>query len=108
MISILKQQESEVEEVIATIHDNLNQFCRSELRYSILELRGILVGLLQEHLQGTKHLENLLGADHPVAMSWTQREDLLWEEANEAIHLSNIVLRNYEDDWYSEDTAETG
>ena len=94
MISILNQQELEVEEVIATIHDNINQFCSSELRFSIHESRRILVSLLQEHLKGTKQLESLLGEDHPVAMIWTQREDQLIGVGNEAIHLSNIVLRN--------------
>ena len=100
MIIILKQQELDVEEVTATIYSYINQFCRSELRFFIPEMRGILVGLLQKHLKGTKHLENVLGEDHPVAMIWTQRVDQLLEVANEALHLSYIVLMN------SEGTAE--
>ncbi len=96
MTNILKQQELDVEEVTATIHSYINQFCRSELRFCIPELRGILVGLLQKLLKGTKHLEYLLGEDHPVAIVWTQREDQLLEVANEALHLSYIVLRDSE------------
>ena len=99
MIIILKQQELEVEEVTATIRSYINQFCRSELRFCLPELRRILISLLQKHFKGTKHLEGLLGEDHPVAMIWTQREDQLLEVANKAIHLSNIVLRSYEENY---------
>ena len=106
MISILKQQELDVEEVTATIHGYIQQFCRSELRSCIPEIRGILVSLLQKQLKCTKHLENLLGEDHPVTMLWTQREDLLLQVANEALHLSYVVLRSCEEDRHSEGTAE--
>ena len=106
MISILKQQELDVEEVTATIHGYIDQFCRSELRSCIPEIRGILVSLLQKHLKCTKHLENMLGEDHPVTMIWTQRGDLLLQVANEALHLSYVVLRSCEEDRHSEGTAE--
>ena len=82
MINILKQQELDVKEVTSTIHGYINQFCRSELRSCIPEMRGILVSLLQKHLKITKHLEKQLGDEHPVAMTWTQREDRLLEVAN--------------------------
>ena len=45
-------------------------------------------------------MEIVLGEDHPVAMILTQRVDQLLEVANEALHLSYIVLMN------SEGTAE--
>ena len=92
MLIILKQQELEVEEVTATIHSYINQFCRSELRSCIPEMRGILVSLLQKHLKGTKHLESLLGEDHHVAMMWMQRESQLLKVANNVLRLSYIVL----------------
>ena len=92
MINILKQHELDVEEVTATIHSYINQFCRSELRFCIPEMRGILVSLLQKHLKGTKHLGYLLGENHPVAIVLTHREDQLLEVANKALHLSYIAL----------------
>ena len=48
----------------------------------------------------------MLGEDHPVTMIWTQREDLLLQVANEALHLSHVVLRSCEEDRNSEGTTE--
>ena len=48
----------------------------------------------------------MLGENHPVTMIWTQREDLLLQVANEALHLSYVVLRSCEEDRHSEGTAE--
>ena len=103
MISILKQQELEIEEVIATIHENIVQQ-RSDLRFCLPELKEALRGLLQEHCSDTKHLADKLGEDHPVASLWEQKEYQMIDVANEALYLIGIILRNDEELWESDET----
>ena len=103
MITILKQQELEIEEAINTINENINQQ-RSDLIFCLPELKEVLHGLLQEHCSDTKHLADKLGEDHPVASLWEQKEDQLIDVANEALYLIGIILRNDEELWESDET----
>ena len=48
MISNLKQQEIEIEEVTETIYENINKY-RADLRFSLPELKSVLDDLLHEH-----------------------------------------------------------
>ena len=64
MVSILKQQELEIEEVITTIHENIVQQ-RSDLRFCLPKLKDALLGLLQEHCSDTKALGKRAGCGPP-------------------------------------------
>ena len=104
MTNILKQQEIEIEEVIDTIHENINHQ-RSDLRFCLPELKKVLIDLLQEHCSDTKHLATELGVDHPMVRVWEHRDDQLVDWANEALYLTGITLRNYEE-WDLDETEE--
>jgi hypothetical protein len=98
MLSILKQQESGIKEVIATINENIDQQ-RDDPRFWLPELREDLVDLLQEHSIDTQDLTSRLGEGHPVSILCEQRENQLIDAANETIYLSDIILRA-EEEWY--------
>ena len=49
----MKQQRVEIEEVIETINDNINQF-RSDLEICLPELTGSLHGLMEEYFLDIK------------------------------------------------------
>ena len=100
MITILKQQKLEIEEVIDAINENIKQQ-RSELRFCLPEVKEVQHGLLQEHCSDTKLLADKLGEDHPVASLWEQKEDQLIDMANEALYLIGIILRIDEELWES-------
>ena len=55
IISTLKQQEVEIEEVVKTMYENIKQY-RADLRFSLPELRGVLDGLIGEHYSDTRQL----------------------------------------------------
>ena len=101
MTNILIQQELEIREVIHIIHDNIDQQ-RSDLNICLPELREVLIGLLQEHCSDTDYLANEMGMGHTGVLLWDQRVDQLVEEANEAILLTGIFMRN-DDHWYGEE-----
>ena len=55
--NILKQQERDIEEVINTIYENINQQ-RSDLEVCLPELKEVLCSLLQEHCSDIKDLSD--------------------------------------------------
>ena len=57
--NILKKQRSEIEEVVDTIHNNINQQ-RSDLKICLPELKGILFGLMEEQFQDINFLAGKL------------------------------------------------
>jgi hypothetical protein len=62
-IGFLNKQQSEIMEVICTIHDNINQK-RADLMVCIPELRRVMCGLMEEHLVDTRLLATELSIDH--------------------------------------------
>ena len=97
-LSILKQQESDIKEVIVTIKENIDQQ-REDLRFCLPELREVLIGLLEELSIDTQDLTSRLGEGHPVSILCEQREDQLTDTANETIYMSDIILRQ-EEEWF--------
>ena len=65
VMMILKNQRIEIEEVIETIQDNINQW-RSDLDVCIPELQRILYDLMEDHFSFIKHLASMLGGEHPM------------------------------------------
>ena len=59
--TILKEQRSDIDEVLESIYDNINLH-RADLNICIPELRNVLYGLLLEHLKSIK----LLAASIPM------------------------------------------
>ena len=102
--NILKKQRLEIEEVVNTIHDNINQQ-RSDLKICLPELKGILFGLMEEHFQDIKFLAGKLGGDHPKISMLEQKGDQLIDSVNETLYLTNTLLRDDERDW--EDNGDT-
>ena len=101
MVSNLKQQELEIEEVVETIHVNITQG-RSDLRVCLPELGKVLDGLMQEQWNDTRHLASELGVNNPVAILWEQRVVELEKMENQTLHLIRITMKNMEedlDDW---------
>ena len=74
VVMILKEQRSEIDEVMDTIHDNINQQ-RSDLEICIPELKRALIGLMQEHFHDIKFLANKLGENHPMISVLEQEGD---------------------------------
>ena len=64
LMMVLKEQMLDIDEVIATIQDNINQE-RSDLHICIPELKSILYGLIEDHISFIKYLGSMLGGDHP-------------------------------------------
>jgi hypothetical protein len=62
----------EIEEVVNTIHDNISQH-RSDLIICLPELRGVLLGLMQEHFNDIKDVASKLGGDHPMISMLEQK-----------------------------------
>ena len=112
--NILKQQERDIEEVINTIYENINQQ-RSDLEVCLPELKEALCSLLQEHCNDIKDLADQLGVDHSMVLLWGERVDQLGDAANEAMYLAGIMLRNDTEDldcdvaekWQADANAET-
>ena len=102
---ILKEQRSDIDEVLETIYDNINQQ-RSDLHTCIPELRRVLYGLLTEHLDSIKQLAAKQG-DHgqnydSMIRVLQQEGDDLVDSVNAAIHLANTVLMDtYDGEGYS-------
>jgi hypothetical protein len=110
-LSILKQQELDIKEVIATIFEKIKQR-RADLRFCLPELREVLIGLLQDHSIDTRDLERTMGESHPVTILCGQREGQLIDAANDAIHMAGNIVRD-EEDWFKytlsyDDEAEAG
>ena len=96
MTDILRQQEQEIREVIETVHETIDHQT-SDTRFFLLELKEILIGLLQDHYSDTDHLAKELGVGHDMVLYWDLRLDGLVGEAKEAIDLTGIFLTNEED-----------
>ena len=96
--NILKKQRLEIEEVIDTIHDNINQL-RSDLEICLIKLKGILFGLMEDHFHDIKFLADKLGGDHPMISILEQEGDQLIDSVNETIYLTDTLLRDAESDW---------
>ena len=94
VVGILKTQRSEIDEVIETIHDNINQ--RSDLEICLPELKKILIGLIQDHFQDIKFSANNLGESHPMISVLEQERDQLVGVANEMIKMTNIFIMDTE------------
>ena len=94
VVGILKTQRSEIDEVIETIHDNINQ--RSDLEICLPELKNILIGLMQDQFQDIKFLANKLGENHPMISMLEQERDQLVGVANKTIKMTNIFIMDTE------------
>ena len=97
MISNLKKQEIEIEEVTETIYENINKY-RADLRFSLPEMKRVLDDLLHEHYSDTRHLVRELGEVHPMAILWEQRVEETVKVVNGALYLIRITMRNFEED----------
>ena len=97
MISNLKRQEIEIEEVTETIYENINKY-RADLRFSLPEMKRVLDDLLHEHYSDTRHLVRELGEVHPMAILWEQRVEETVKVVNGALYLIRITMRNFEED----------
>ena len=95
---VLKEQRLDIDEVISTIQDNINQE-RSDLHICIPELKSILYGLIEDHISFIKYLGSMLGGDHPWIRSLEQESDKLIDEINETMHQTNVIIRMAESDW---------
>ena len=111
IISTLKQQEVEIEEVVKTMYENIKQY-RADLRFSLPELKSVLEDLIQEHYGDTRQLVRELGEIHPMAILWEQRVEETDQMVSDALYLNRITMRNFEEDleaWSdASSVAETG
>jgi hypothetical protein len=95
VMMILKNQRLEIEEVIETIQDNINQW-RSDLDVCIPELKSILYGLMEDHFSFIKHLASMLGGEHPMIRIIDKESDHLINAANEMMYQANVIIREDE------------
>ena len=65
LMMVQKEQRLDIDEVIATIQDNINQE-RSDLHICIPELKRILYGLIEDHISFIKYLGSMLGREPPL------------------------------------------
>ena len=99
--TILKEQRSDIDEVLETIYDNINQH-RADLNICIPELRNVLYGLLLEHLESIKLLAASIpmgehGQEYDTMVKILQQEgDDLVDSVNAKMHLANNVLMDKE------------
>ena len=96
-IGTLNKQQSEIMEVICTIHDNINQK-RADLMVCIPELRRVMCGLMEEHLVGTRLLATELSMDHNL-LAHILHHDKLEDAANDALSHINHTVMDSEEDW---------
>ena len=79
VMMILKEHRLEMEEVIETIHDNINQL-RTDLDICLPE-------------------PDMLGKDHPMIRTLEQEGNQLISSVNETMYLANTILRDAVSNW---------
>ena len=98
VMMILKEHRLEMEEVIETIHDNINQL-RTDLDICLPELKGILYGQMAEYFHDIESLADMLGKDHPMIRTLEQEGNQLISSVNETMYLANTILRDAVSNW---------
>ena len=105
---LLKQQRSDILEVIETVTDNINQQ-RADLLVCIPELRKIMCGLMEDHLGNVKLLATKLGKSHTLVREIVEQHHQLEDTVNGTLRQVNQMVMDSKEDWkeYRDDSTGT-
>ena len=96
-IQILKEQKSEIMEIVETIHDNIDQ-SRADLLVCIPELKRAMCDLMEEHLNDVKMLSTKLGLNQSIIEHF-MHHDQLEDKVNGALRHINHMIMDTQEDW---------
>ena len=112
VFSLLKQQRSEIDEVIETIYNNIAQH-RADFQICLPELRMALLGLTEDHFIDAKILAKELGEDHALVREIEHDAGNDWigfaEEGvtNQSLHHPTATDASNQTEGHSVATAQT-